>query len=81
MSFKWIFNVFCLLFNSNQIKEIDPNIFNGLTYLRDLDFSHNQIKEIDPNIFKGLANLALIKFDHNEINEIKTKEKNTLPTQ
>ncbi len=48
-------------FSDNQIKEIDPNTFNGLANLERIDFSENQIKEIDLNTFNGSPNLRIKK--------------------
>jgi len=57
-------------FSNNQIREIHPNLFNGLTNLNKINFANNHIREIHPDLFRGLIYLKDVNFRNNEIEEI-----------
>lgn len=46
-----------LMLIGNRLTNIDPQVFKGLTKLKDLGISFNQLKKLDPQIFNGLTNL------------------------
>jgi len=54
-------------FRKQQIKEIEPSIFNGLINLTSISLSGNRIKKLDPLIFSGLVNLEKIDFSYNQL--------------
>ena len=53
-----------------MINQNHPNIFNGLSNLKEINFSSNKIKDLDKDIFHGLINLSEINFSFNELEAI-----------
>ncbi len=60
-----ISNLESINFGNNQIVEIHPSLFNGLTNLEEIDFDNNQIKNISSYLFNGLSKLRKINFCNN----------------
>jgi len=64
LSLKYLF-----LYN-NQLTEIHPNTFKGLSSLVRLDLSYNKISYIHPDTFKGLGSLKWLNLAGNQLTEI-----------
>ena len=65
---QWAYKYGRVTFNlANQIRELQPGIFNGLQSLQILYLYHNQISELQPNIFNGLQSLRVLELQTNQI--------------
>ncbi len=60
-------------FKYNNIKEINPKLFNGLANLEVINFEWNNIKKIHKNTFHGLINLKMLYLENNQIKKINPK--------
>jgi Leucine-rich repeat (LRR) protein len=65
-----IHNITLIKCNREQIHQIDPNTFNSLINLKEINFSNNQISQIHSCLFKDLKNLENINFASNEIKHL-----------
>lgn len=55
-------------FSYNQISEVDPRVFNGVTDRLDkINLSHNQIETLDDSLFTDLLNLSQLNLANNFI--------------
>jgi len=65
-----VHNITLIKCNRQQIQQIDPNTFNSLTNLKEINFSNNQITLLNSCLFEGLKNLENINFASNEIKHL-----------
>ena len=71
-------NLTQLYLENNQIKELQPMIFNNLPRLHYLDLKNNQIQELHPNIFNNLPLLQYLYLENNHIHELQPNIFNNL---
>ena len=55
-----------LYLTSNQLKELPPGIFSGLTSLTSLDLRYN-LTELSPEVFLGLSSLRTLEVINNQL--------------
>jgi hypothetical protein len=59
-----------VLIDNVELKQIDENIFNGLTVLRTLDLSRNGISSININAFRPLTSLVTLILTSNSLTSL-----------
>ncbi len=52
------------------IQSVNPDTFQGLTNIRQINFDGNQLTFIDGNIFSGLFNLRVIDLQRNQLSSL-----------
>ena len=56
----------------NNINEVDPMLFEGLTSLKQINLSCNELDSIKSDLFGGLVNLEFLNLSSNSITSIST---------
>ena len=56
--------------NNNEIYEVEPGAFNGLTSLTSFHFGNNPMERLHVNMFSELSSRLFLALDHNRIIEI-----------
>jgi Leucine-rich repeat (LRR) protein len=59
-----------LNFSGNQLSEIAPGTFEGLTSLQTLTLDNNQLPEVVPGTFEGLTSLQWLTLGNNQLSKI-----------
>lgn len=69
--FKYIPNLKYIILGNNEISDIDPRTFEGLSDVLGLALNDNKIAKInDAKLFSETKNLVMLRLDNNQINEI-----------
>ncbi|KAM0679562.1 hypothetical protein GINT2_002191 [Glugoides intestinalis] len=63
---------------NNNIKELQPNLFNNLQKLEYLNLSKNKLTELPSCVFDGLVNLKSLRLEDNNIKELQPNIFNNL---
>ncbi|KAM0679485.1 hypothetical protein GINT2_002328 [Glugoides intestinalis] len=63
---------------NNNIKELQPNLFNNLQKLEYLNLSKNKLTELPSCVFDGLVNLKSLRLEDNNIKELQPNLFNNL---
>ncbi|KAM0680290.1 hypothetical protein GINT2_001676 [Glugoides intestinalis] len=71
-------NLESLSLQNNNIKELQPNIFNNLQKLESLDLSKNKLTEFPSCVFDDLTNLKSLSLQNNNIKELQPNIFNNL---
>ncbi|KAM0681470.1 hypothetical protein GINT2_000672 [Glugoides intestinalis] len=71
-------NLESLRLENNNIKELQPNIFNNLQKLESLNLSDNKLTELPSCVFDGLVNLKSLWLPNNNIKELQPNIFNNL---
>ena len=56
--------------DSNQISDVEPGAFNGLTALKELRLEYNHLRHLHSNMFSYLSNLTVLIIHDNQIQDI-----------
>ena len=56
--------------SGNSLTRIEPNAFDNVASLEDLDLSFNNISELPNDIFSKLTNLKVLRLDHNHLQHL-----------
>ncbi|XP_069495356.1 SLIT and NTRK-like protein 6 [Ambystoma mexicanum] len=70
--FSSLANLVSLHLGFNNIVEIEPGAFNGLSLLKKLHINHNSLEILREDTFRGLENLEYLQADNNFITEIES---------
>ena len=60
-------NVKILNLTSNNLTELDKDIFSNFTQLQELDLSYNNLTELDKDIFSNLTQLNNLNLRNNNL--------------
>ncbi|XP_069061300.1 SLIT and NTRK-like protein 6 [Pleurodeles waltl] len=70
--FSGLTNLISLHLGFNNIVDIEPGAFNGLSLLKQLHINHNSLEILKEDTFQGLENLEFLQADNNFITEIES---------
>ncbi|XP_065600163.1 SLIT and NTRK-like protein 6 [Cyrtonyx montezumae] len=68
--FAGLVNAISLHLGFNNIADIEPGAFNGLSFLKQLHINHNSLEILKEDTFDGLENLEFLQADNNFITVI-----------
>nr|AAT70312.1 variable lymphocyte receptor [Petromyzon marinus] len=59
-----------LFLSSNQIKKLEPGVFDSLVKLKELYLDHNQLQAIPPALFYSLTELTRLELEDNQLKSL-----------